>query len=300
MKYRVITFTFAACFFSSLAFGGDTLTLDPSTSSAKFFQGFKASPDSVNTGVARVIGRVNLDINDLDDSVFDLSIYPADEDWGNALTSNGILPTSYVPDTTDQTLLTFRSTRIMGTGKGKLEVIGKLTLTRVERAVEATPTEGYAGAMYGDPVIHDKTLEITFLFPSLSAAPSSGSLITPTLQNRKAQEIVGSARVGHEDFPELLDSIKETNWPSVIQNKDCHMSAIGEAYSGAQCTGILIAPTNHDNCRAPASVGEDYSLLQCAAPTGNQTTIVLDLKLLRTRPALSAGMMPGKSNPRNH
>jgi hypothetical protein len=245
-----------------------------------------------------VTGRVNLDTDDPNDSVFDLSIYPANEDWGNALTSGGILPTSYVPDTTDQTLLTFRSTRIMRTGNGKLEVIGELTLTRVERTVEATPTEAYAGPMYGDPVIHDETREITFLFPSLNAALPSGSLITATLQNREAQEIVGSARVGHEDFPELLDSIKETNWPSVIQNKDCRVLAIGEAYSGSQCTGILIAATSHDNCRASATVGEDYSGQQCAPATGNQTTIVLDLKLLRTRPGLSAGMMPGESNTR--
>ena len=98
MKYQVITLTLTVCFFSALAFGGDTLTLDSSTSSARFFQGSKASPDSVNTGVARVTGRVNLDTNDPDDSVFDLSVYPADEGWGNALTSDRILPTSYVPD----------------------------------------------------------------------------------------------------------------------------------------------------------------------------------------------------------
>jgi hypothetical protein len=79
MKYQVITLTLTVCFFSALAFGGDTLTLDSSTSSARFFQ-------------------VNLDTNDPDDSVFDLNVYPADEGWGNALTSDRILPTSYVPD----------------------------------------------------------------------------------------------------------------------------------------------------------------------------------------------------------
>ena len=145
--------------------------------------------------------------------------------------------------------------------------------------------------MYGDPVIHDETREITFLFPSLSAALPSGSLITAALQNREAQEIVGSARVGHEDFPELLGSIKETNWPSVIQNKGCRVSAIGEAYNGTRCTGTLIAATSHDNCRASASVGEDYSGLQCAAATGNQTTIVLDLKFAHTATKPSAGII---------
>lgn len=68
---------------STTAFAaGGTWSLDPTTSSARFFQGSTANPDSVNTGVARVTGEVNLNRNDLD-----LSIYPADEDWGHALRS---------------------------------------------------------------------------------------------------------------------------------------------------------------------------------------------------------------------
>jgi len=91
----------------------------------------------VNTGVGRVTGKVKLDTNNLDNSVFDLSIYPADEDWGTALSSEGDLPTGYVADATDQTLLTFKSQRILRTGNGDVEVIGDLTLTRVERSVTA-------------------------------------------------------------------------------------------------------------------------------------------------------------------
>jgi len=72
-------------------------------------------------------------------------------------------------------------------------------------------------------------------------------------------EIVGSARVDREEFPELLNAMKETRRPPVVQNKDCHTpSTVGEDYSGAQCTGTLIAGTRDDTCRLPASVGEDY------------------------------------------
>jgi polyisoprenoid-binding protein YceI len=291
MKHRAITFAFAACFVSSIAFASDTWTLDSSASNAMLFLGSKANPHSVNTGVARVTGKVKLDTNDPNNSAFDLSIYPADEDWGTELSSAGDLPRNYVPDATDQTLLTFNSTRIVRTGNGELEVVGNLRLTRVERTVTAAPTEAYAGPVYGDAVIHNETREITFLFLSLSAPRLSGPLTPATLQNKGAREIVESARVGHEDFPELLGAIKDTNWPSVVQNKECHPpSTVGEDYSGAQCTGTLIAATSDDNCHMPASVGEDYSGPLCTPATGNQTTIVLDLKLLRTLPESSVGI----------
>jgi hypothetical protein len=61
-------------------------------SCARFFQGSTADPDSVNTGVTRVTGEVKLDTNDLGNSVFDLSIYPADEQWGHALSPEATLP----------------------------------------------------------------------------------------------------------------------------------------------------------------------------------------------------------------
>jgi hypothetical protein len=246
----------------------------------------------MDTGVARVTGKVKLDANDLDASVFDLSIYPADEDWGHALSPEGTLPTGYVLDSTDQTLLTFKSTRILRIGNGQLAVIGNLTLTRVERTVIATPTEDYAGPVYGDPVIHNETHEITFLFPSASAAHVSRPLTPAMLQKRAVLEIVGSARVERDDFPELLSAIKETNWPAVVQNKDCHMpSTVGEDYSGALCTGTLVEATREDNCDTPAPVGEDYSGPQCTPATGNEATIVLDLKFLHTVPEPSVGML---------
>jgi polyisoprenoid-binding protein YceI len=300
MKYRAITFASAAFFVTSLALASDTWILDSSRSSARLFQGSRATSDSVNTGVARVIGKVKLDTNDLDNSVVDLSIYPADEKWGHALSPQGALPAGHVHDTTDQTLLTFKSTRILRTGNGRLEVIGDLTLTRVERTVIATPTEAYAGPVYGDPVIHNETREITFLFPSVSAADLSGPLTPAVQQTKGVLEIMGAARVDREEFPELLSAIKETNWPPLVQNKDCHMpSTVGEDYSGAVCSGTLIAATSGDNCNMPGSVGEDYSGPQCAPATGNQTTIVLDLKFLHKVPEPSVEAHSGKESSGN-
>jgi len=295
MKHRAITLAFAACFASSLALAGDAWTLDSSTSNARFVQGSKANPGSVNTGVARVTGKVRLDADYLGTSVFDLAIYPADEYWRHALSAGGALPAGYHPDATDHTLLTFKSKRIVRTGTGKLEAIGDLTLTRVERSVATTPTEAYAGPVYGDPFLHTYSREATFLFPGLNAARFSGPLTPAALRNTQALEISGSTVVGDEEFPELLSAIKDTNWAPVVQNKDCHMPSIGDDYSGALCTGRLIAATRDDNCPMPASVGEDYRGSLCAPAASNRTTIVLDLNLLRAAPESSMGMLSEKS-----
>jgi len=85
-----------------------------------------------------------------------------------------------------------------------------------------------------------------------------------------------------------------------VQNKDCHMpSTVGEDYSGAVCSGTLIAATSGDNCNMPGSVGEDYSGPQCAPATGNQTTIVLDLKFLHKVPEPSVEAHSGKESSGN-
>jgi polyisoprenoid-binding protein YceI len=281
MQHRAIKCASTAFFITSLALASDTWILDASTSNARLCQGARANSELVSCGVGRVTGKVKLDTNDLDASFFDLSIYPADEDWGRVLSPEGTLPTSYVPDATDQTLLTFKSTRILRTGTGGLEVVGDLKLTHVDRDVTASPTEAYAGAVYGEFVIHNETREITFVFPSVSAEHLSGPLTPAMLQKRGVLEIVGSARVDHGEFPELLSAIKETNWPAVAQNKDCHMpSTVGKDYSGAPCTGTVDAATRDDNCDVLASGREAYSGPQCTPRTGNQTTIVLDLKFL--------------------
>lgn len=103
-KSGILALVAVVAVMSSVAFtdGDATWSLDSTTSSARFFQGTAADPDSVNTGVARVTGKVKLDPNDLDNSVFDLSIYPADEQWRDALSPEGTLPAGYVPDATDR------------------------------------------------------------------------------------------------------------------------------------------------------------------------------------------------------
>ena len=276
---------------AALAEGG-IWSLDSSSSTAVLFQGSAQNPLSLNTGVARVTGEVSLG-TDLDHSVVDLNIFPADENWASALTLESDLPTGYVPDATDHTLVTFKSKRIQRAKDGRLEVTGDLTLIRVERSVTMTPTEAYAGPVYGDPVIHTETRETTFLFPSSSANALSAPSTSATAQTPGALDVSGTTRIGYEGFPQLLNAIKETNWPTVVKNEHCQMpSTIGEDYSGARCTGTVIAAVNDANCQMPASVGEDYSGAVCTPAAGNQTTIVLDLKLLPSGSEQATSMLP--------
>jgi polyisoprenoid-binding protein YceI len=299
MQHRAINFASAAFFITSLALAGETWILDSGTSNARLFQGSIVNPESSNTGVARVTGKVKLDTNDLEGSFFDLSIYPADEDWWRALSPKGAMPTGHLPGATDHTLLTFKSTHILSTGDGKLEVIGDLTLTRVKRTIAATPSEAHAGPVHGDPVIHKETREITFLFPSVSAAYLAEPLTSTKTPQKGVLEIVGSARVEREEFPELLGAIKETSWPPIVQNEDCHKpSTLVNDSNRASCSATPIAATQENDRQALASAGEDYSRPQCTLAVGNQTTIVLDLKFLHTVPEQPVGMLSGNGRTR--
>jgi len=259
---------------------GGTWSLDPTTSSARFFQGSAANPDSVNSGVARVKGEVTLDPNDLTNSVLDLAIYPSDENW-SALNPDGTLPSGYTPDSTDNTLLTFKSERMSISGNGDLQVTGNLKLVRVERDMTIEPTEAYAGPTFGSPVIQTSMREVTFVVPNFSAARGAESVAPAVMSNRKTLEMRATTAIGYRDFPELLKAVAETNWPAVVEDEDCQLpSNVGEDYSGASCTGTVIAAVNYDNCQVPSNVGESYSGPQCAPAAGRQTTIALQLNLI--------------------
>src|ERR1700675_4510551 len=102
MKRRAITYASAAFFVTSLALASDTWILGSGRSNARLLQGSRANSDAVNARVARVTGKVKLDANDLNASFFELSFYPADEDWGHALSPEGTLPAGNVPASTNQ------------------------------------------------------------------------------------------------------------------------------------------------------------------------------------------------------
>jgi polyisoprenoid-binding protein YceI len=226
----------------------------------------------VTLGFARINGRVMLDNNDLAKSSFDLRIYPA-----NAMVpdidEDGKFLSQWLSDLSNHTLVCFHSKGAVRTADGRLQTTGNLVLTRVDRNVEANPTEAYAGPVYGPPMIHRVSHEVTLVFDAPAAdtkAQKDGGIV-----------MTGSTHMFREDFPQLVRAVVSTYWPPVVQDKNCPPPAgAGEDYRGSQCTGtMLMAPGLPE---APhAANGEDIGVPQnFNAVVGNHLDIVVHLHLL--------------------
>lgn len=261
---------------SKPAFTGGSWQVDSHHSDARLIT--DATTDSgkkkldITLGFARVNGRVVLDNNDLSKSSFDFRLYPA-----NAMVpdidEDGKFLSQWLSNLSNHTLVCFHSKGVVRTADGHLQTTGNLVLTRVDRNVEASPSEAYAGPVYGPPMIHRVSHEVTFVFdapaPDAKAQKEGGSVLT------------GSTRMFREDYPQLLRAVVSTYWPPVVQDKKCEAPAgASEDYHGAQCTGtMLMAPGLPE---APqAAGGEDVGVPQnFNAIVGNYLNLQVHLHVL--------------------
>lgn len=189
-------------------------------------------------GIARVNGTVKLDESNSANSTFDFRMYPASS-MTPPIGEDGQVRIEWFTHHANSTLICFHSKGAQKTPDGRLQTTGNLILTRVDRNVELTPNEAYAGPVYGPPMIHRVPREATFVFDSPAAAGA-------------ALQTSGSTKVKREDFPQLLMAVIGTYWPPVIQDRDCKLPAASEAYTGAQCTGtFLMTPPLPEPPRAP-------------------------------------------------
>lgn len=225
------------------AFAQHSGHFDKQDSFGGLFLGSSQDPHAWNIGVTAVSGAANLDENNPDASAFDFSM------------------------AAENSTLTFKSKHASLLHDNLWQVTGDLTISRVERSVQANPGEDYSGPVYGEPEVHAVTREATFVLAMLD---------DPALDSHA--EILGSAAIGRENFPELLAGISEDNWPTLAANSDCQMPGnIGEDYAGALCRGKLIETRN--NGGTYQSIGEDYAGVESATPHINQLRIVLRLSL---------------------
>lgn len=209
----------------------------------------QANPHSLNVGVARVNGEVNLVASDPAASLADFTLASAD---------TGTL----------QTKIAFKSTRTV-VENDEVDVIGDLTLTVLERDATYNPTEDYAGPAYGEIVVRNVTRQVVFVFSRENLAQ----------QNAKAN-ISATALIGRENFSELIPAIYAANWPPVVEDERCQMpTSMGEDYAGPSCTGTVVE--THNAASIPANVSEDYRGSETPSPAGNQLKIVLNLHLTR-------------------
>jgi polyisoprenoid-binding protein YceI len=228
---------------------------------------------SITLGFARVNGRVVVDNDDPAKSSFVFGLYPAlsKEPVTN---EDGKFLSEWLANLSNHTLVSFHSKQVVREADGRLKATGNLVVTRVDRNIEATPSEAYAGPVYGPPMIHRVSHEATFVF----------DVSTADKKRQKNGGIVasGSAKIFEEDYPQLVRSVLRTYWPPVVQDESCQASANAGAadYDGLQCKGSLLkAPALPE---APhAANAEDYSAASnFNSIVGNRLNILINLHLV--------------------
>jgi polyisoprenoid-binding protein YceI len=223
----------------------------------------------INTtlGFARLNGRVTIDDGDPAKSSVEFRFYPATS-MAPAIDEDGKFLSHWLENLSNHTLVCFHSKRVVRTPDGRLQATGDLSVTRVDRNIQADPTQAYSGPVYGPPLIHRTAREATFVF-DISAADGKG---------QKESDMSGSISMFREDFPQLVRTVLSTYWPTVVQDENCQDPDVSEAYSGPQCTGTFLEapglPGNYAANAEDVGVSQDFNAI-----VGNRLTILVHLRL---------------------
>ena len=243
-----------------------------------------ADPNAtLDVGIARAKGSVNLDARSLSNSSFDFIIYPADQDPAS-INEDGSLNAAEFSNVARSTVVTFRSREVKLDGDGDLAVTGNLTLTHLERPFTITVNEAYAGPVYGEPEVHSATREVTFVFDHAAAAAAH-------VGNGRKLKLSASATIKTEDFPGFFEAVTDANWPIVVEDQNCQEPAtIGEEYHGTGCTGTQVVISSRPS--ASVTVGEGYAWADLDTPRVRDN-VSIALKLELTRDTSAAGKAAG-------
>jgi len=186
---------------------------------------------NITLGFARLHGTVKIDDANPAESSVEFRFYPA-MSMTPSINEDGKFLTQWLQDPANQTLVSFHSKRVVRTPDGRLQATGELAVTRVDRNVEATPSEAYAGPVYGPPMVHHVSRQETFVF-DLRDSNGNG-------QKDGGIQASGSTKMAREDFPQLAKTVINTYWPPLVQDENCQVPDANEAYSGSRCTGTYI------------------------------------------------------------
>jgi polyisoprenoid-binding protein YceI len=225
---------------------------------------------NVALGYARINGILKIDDGDPTKSSVDFRFYPA-MSMAPAIDEDGKFLSHWLENLSNHTLVCFHSKRVVRTPDGRLQATGELAVIRVDRSVEADPTEGYSGPVYGPPVTHRTSREATFVF-DFPAAGGNG-------QKESSINVSGTTSMFREDFPQLVKTVVNTYWPALVQEEKCQYPDPSEGYSGAQCTGTYLSAAG-----LPAEPyeggGEGVGVLtNFNAIVGNHLTVLVHLHL---------------------
>jgi polyisoprenoid-binding protein YceI len=250
--------------------------VDPGHSTASIFllrEGTTSPPLIV--GIAETSGIAKWDLNDVSKSVFDLYIFPADED-PRLLNDDGSLRQDAIVNLSRYTLMAFHSKSSRLDQDGKLIVTGDLSITHVERETFANWSVAYSGSQSAAPLIHNVTHEARLIVEIVpAAAKADGPGAKPDLR--------ASIIIRNEDFKGLKDALQSAVWPILVQDRRCVMPSIAasgdlRAYQGAICSGtpILTDPAG----QVPAWSAAGYSgSIDRDPPNGDRAKILFNLRL---------------------
>ena len=234
---------------------------------------------NIALGYARIRGVFKIDDADPAKSSVEFRFYPA-MSMAPSIDEDGKFLQQWLQNPANQTLVCFHSKRVVRTPDGRLQATGELAVTRVDRNVEADPTPTYSGPVYGPPMIHRVSHEATFVF-DLQDADGSG-------QKESFIQASGSTSMFREDFPQLVKTVVNTYWPTVVQEQNCQYPDASEAYSGAQCTGTYLSTAGLP-AEPHAASGEDVGVpTNFNAIVGNHLTVLVQLRLVPKGPAEAA------------
>jgi polyisoprenoid-binding protein YceI len=226
---------------------------------------------NVALGYGRIYGRVKLDDGDPTKSSIEFRFYPANS-MVPAIDEDGKFLSHWLENLSNNTLVCFHSKRVERLADGRLQATGELAVTRVDRNVEATASEAYAGPVYGPPMIHRVSREATLVFDLRDANGNE--------QKDGGIRASGSTSMFREDFPQLVKTVVSTYWPPVVQDENCKVPDANEAYSGSQCTGTYLSTAGLPE-EPHAAGGEDVGVpMNFNAIVGNHLTILVHLRLM--------------------
>ena len=171
--------------------------------------------------------------------------------------------------------MTFQSKKAVVTRRLKIEFTGDLTVVHVRREATVAWNNSYAGAVSSEPVVHTVTQEVTFVADLSSLPPTQH-------QGDRSAEITALAIVPRDNFKGLLATLRDSDWPLVILDKECRMPwYIGPSmkdYTGAVCTGTPVERTLDGEppyYLAADNVGAGVPV----PPAGDEVTILAHLHL---------------------
>jgi polyisoprenoid-binding protein YceI len=226
---------------------------------------------NIALGYARIRGDFKIIDADPTKSTIEFRFYPATS-MAPPIAEDGRFLSHWLENMSNHTLVCFHSKRVVRTPDGRLQATGELAVTRVDRNIQADPTEAYAGPVYGPPMIHRVSHEATFVF-DLQDADGSG-------QKESFIQASGSTSMFREDFPQLARTVVNTYWPTLVQEQNCQYPDASEAYSGAQCTGTYLSTAGLP-AEPHAASGEDVGVLtNFNAIVGNHLTVLVQLRLV--------------------